>query len=309
MTKYEIDPIMLGHNPFFGVDHLSREAGNAKAARFEDSHQLAEMLLYCHELGVRGMMMSTHPRSIVVSELIGRESQLASTWRVYPLIPYVQKYVRGANEKGLVNLVSDILSQASVSQKLSLLLQGGRGLVTRDIQDGLTMLIDVELLAFKGRPLGAVFLHDALTDLALGLGVDSVLEIFRDYVQGKYRVPAGFVTKNLPLLRERLERRGWKDLLAMASFNAIGFWVNPSLEECAAAIRKPGMTFVAMSTLAGGALSPEVAYQYLARFPTIDSIVVGMSRKTHAVETVTMINRYLPFANQARAQSSAIDQG
>lgn len=296
MIKDYIVPLMLGHNPYFGIDHLSREDGNVKAARFEDTQQIANMLLVCHGLGFRGMMMSTHPRAAVVSQVIGQESQLDAAWRIYPLIPYIQKYVRGANEKGLVNMVKDVIFQTSLSQKLRFAFDGGRGILTQDVQAGLTTLIDVEMLPFKGRQLGAIFLHDALTDLALGMGVEAVLDIFRDHVWKTYRVPAGFVTKNLPLLRERLAQRGWTELLAMASFNACGFMVNPSLEECAAAIRQPGMTFVAMSTLAGGALSPDAAYEYLAGFPSIDSVVVGVSRQDHATETVKAIKRHLPLA-------------
>jgi hypothetical protein len=194
----------------------------------------------------------------------------------------------------MVNLVKDLLFQSSLPQKMSWLWQGSQGLLTKDISQALTMLIDIELLPFKGRRLGAIFLHDALTDLALGLRVEAVLEVFREHVTKRYGAPVGFVTKNLPLLRQRVEALGWNDLLAMAAFNALGLGVNPSLSECADAIRKPGLTFIAMSTLAAGALSPEQAYQYLAQHPSIRSVVVGMSRKEHATETVAAIRRYLP---------------
>jgi hypothetical protein len=294
MSPIHIDPILLGHNPFFGIDHLSQETGNFKAAQFEDTHRIIEVLLHCHDLGVRGMMMSTHPRASAISEQLGKENTLSKHWRLYPLVPYIQKYVRGANEKGLINVVKDTLMQTSLSQKFSMLWRGGQGLVTKDIKHALTLLIDIELVPFKGRQLGAVFLHDALTDLALGLGVEAVLDVFREHVNKKYGVPAGFVTKNLPLLRARLAAQGWNDMLAMASFNALGFQVNPSLDACIEAIRQPDMTFVAMSTLAAGTLSPDKAYQYLANFPTISSVVVGMSRKEHATETVETIRRYLP---------------
>ena len=32
----KIEKIILGHNPLFGVDHLSQENGNQKELRFED---------------------------------------------------------------------------------------------------------------------------------------------------------------------------------------------------------------------------------------------------------------------------------
>lgn len=292
---FAIDPIVLGHNPIFGVDHLSQEAGNLKAEQFADAQRIGEILSCCHALGVRGMMMSTHPRAALVCMVLDREAQLSSTWRVYPLVPYIQKYVRGANEKGLVTLVKDTLAQSSAAQKLSWLLRGGRGLFAKDIHRALKILIDLEMLPFEGRQLGAVFLHDALVDLALGLGIESVLEVFREHVEKRYHVPAGLVTKNLPTLRTRLETLGWSDTLVMASFNAIGFLVNPSVAECAAAIRKPGITFVAMSTLAAGALSPDNAYSFLSDYSSIGSVVVGMSRPEHVTETIAAIRRHLPF--------------
>jgi aryl-alcohol dehydrogenase-like predicted oxidoreductase len=81
----------------------------------------------------------------------------------------------------------------------------------------------------------------------------------------------------------------------MAAFNAAGFWVNPSLPACEAAVREPGMTFVAMSTLAAGHLTPEAAYSYLGQFPSVAAVVVGMSNPRHAAETVNAIRRHMPF--------------
>jgi hypothetical protein len=292
MSAPEIERIILGHNPFFGVDHLSQERGNEKAKQFEDPGLIVDVLKECNGLGVRGLMMSTHPHAASVAAGMQREPSL-SEWRLYPLIPYVNKYVRGANEKGLVNLAIDVLSQASIGQKLRMVLQGGRGLLGKDFRQAVSLLLDVELVPFRRVPLGAVFLHDALTDLALGLGLDSVLELFRDHVTRHYGVPAGLATKNLPLLRERLERLGWSEPLVMASFNRAGFYMNPSADLCAEAVRCPGVCFVAMNTLAGGYLKPDAAYSFLAQFPTVCSIVVGISRKDHAVETIEAIRHHM----------------
>jgi hypothetical protein len=291
-----LDPILLGHNPFFGVNHLSAERGAATAERFEDAQRIADMLLHCHGLGVRAMMMSTHPRAAVVSRVIGQQEALRDAWRVYPLVPYIQKYVRQSNEKGMVTMVLDALGQASLREKFSLVLRGGAGMLTKDLDQALRVLIDLELLPFKGRQLGVVFLHDALTDLALGLGADSVLELFRDHVTGKHGARAGLVTKNLPLLRDRLAARGLSDFTLMASFNSRGFYVNPSLAVAGAALRDPALNVVAMNTLASGALKPDAAYKFLSEFPAIKSVVVGVSRKDHAEETVAAIRRHMPCA-------------
>ena len=296
MNEAMIEPIILGHNPFFGVDHLSQERGNEKAKHFEDVERIMELLRHCHTLGVRGMMLSTHPMATGVCQAMANEPKTFSSWRIYPLIPYINKYVRGANVKGLVNLVTDILSQASLGQKLSLMMKGGRGIVGKDIKSALKLLLDIELLPFKNVHLGGVFLHDTLTDLSLSLEAYPMLELFKDHISDVHGVTTGFTTKNLPLLQRRFESLGWKEPLVMSSFNAEGFYMNPSREECEKALTQSDVRFVAMNTLASGQLSPEVAYRYLGRFPAIRSVVVGVSQQRHADQTVGAIRRYLSLA-------------
>ena len=47
----------MGHNPLFGVDHLSQEKGNHKELKFEDTFLLTEVLNYANQLGVKAVMM------------------------------------------------------------------------------------------------------------------------------------------------------------------------------------------------------------------------------------------------------------
>lgn len=297
-----IDPIILGHNPFFGVDHLSQARGAEKAQRFAQAERIVEVLRAGARAGASAVMMSTHPRAADVCELLRADGE--RTIRVYPLVPYVQKYVRGANERGLANLVLETLGQASLGRRLALMLRGGQGLLRRDLERMLRLLLDIELLPFRGVGLGGVFLHDALTDLALGLRMEPLLDLFRRHIEERYQVPAALTTKNLPLLRERLQSLGWEEPLVMASFNAIGFHVNPSLDQCAAAVAEPGVRFIAMNTLAAGRLHPQEAYRFLAAYP-IQSVVVGMSRADHIEETVHAIREHLPRLRRERAPDFA----
>lgn len=301
-----MDPILIGHNPFFGIDHCSQRAGNEKGIRFEDPREILKVLQFCYIQGVRGMMISTHPRAKGLCEEIGKDPQLGPGLRIYPLVPYLQKVVRQANTKGLIPTLMEMLTQGDPLHSFSWLLKGGRALLTKEVRHILTLLVDQELETFKGRPLGAVFLHDGLTDLALGLGIEEVLTIFSDHVWKNYGVPAGFATKNLPLLRDRLEQRGVKDLLAMASFNSRGFFVNPSLEACREALMKPGLTLVAMNTLASGSIAPAEAYPFLAQFSSVRSVVVGFSRIDHARQTIEAIRK--SFRNDGNLQTEFADR-
>jgi hypothetical protein len=299
-----LDPIILGHNPFFGVNHLNQGQGDARAETFESESSILNVLKTSQAQGVQAIMLSTHPRVKAICDLLRDRQHFPQPWTVYPLLPNIQKYVRGANEKGLVNMVNSTLSQADTLQKLSLLWSGGKGLLKKDISGILTTLVDVEMLPFKGLPIGAIFLHDALTDLALGLKIEAVLDTFRDHVMAKYDAPAGLTTKNVGLLRERLAERGWTNPLIMASLNAAGFYANPNLESSAAAVQQPGIRFVAMNTLASGALSPDTAYPYLASFGTLESIVVGVSREAHMSSTFGAIRRYIPAAKRSPASQA-----
>ncbi len=288
----KLEKIILGHNPLFGVDHLSQENGNKKELKFEDQDMILDILSFAMESGINAIMMSTHPRAEVLVKIMKNSSTL-SKMKVYPLLPYIAKYVRQANEKGLTNILIDTLSKANFSQKFSILKNGARGILGKDIDQTVKLLVDVEFLTFKDLDIGAIFLHDSLTDLALGLGAESVLETFKDYVEDKYKVPAGFITKNINNFRCKVESRGWHDYVVMASINKSGFFVNPDLATAVDAIEKPGINFIGMSTLAGGALKPEEAYRYLGRIKNLNSVVVGMSQKEHIKETVNCINKYI----------------
>jgi hypothetical protein len=288
----KLEKIILGHNPLFGVDHLSQENGNQKESKFDDKNLITEVLSYSQELGVNAMMMSTHPRAEIISDILRRDSNLCNM-KIYPLLPYIAKYVRQANEKGLANLLIDILGKAKFSQKASIMLNGAKGIFSKDIDKVIQLLVDIEFLIFKDLNIGAIFLHDSLTDLALGLGAENILETFKEYIEFKYKVPAGFITKNVENFRLKVETRGWNDYLVMASINKSGFFVNPNLESAIKAIEKPGMEFIGMSTLSGGALRPDEAYKFLGGIKNLHSVVVGMSKKEHIKETVNAINYYL----------------
>ncbi len=286
------EKIILGHNPLFGVDHLSQEKGNQKELKFEDRNLISDVLSYSRERGVNAMMMSTHPRASTVIDIIKNDAKL-SDMKIYPLLPYIAKYVRQANEKGLANVLMDVLGSANLSQKFSLLLGGSKGILGKDVNKIVELLIDIEYLPFTGMNIGGIFIHDSLTDLALGLGTVELLETFKEHVEKKYNVPAGFITKNVQNFREIVDGRGWSDYTVMASLNKIGFFVNPSLNAAVESVSRPGMNFSAMNTLAGGALKPDEAYKYLSDIPNVKSVVVGMSKKNHIDETVGAINKYL----------------
>jgi hypothetical protein len=281
----KLDRIVLGHNSFFGVNHLSRQHGAEREAMFEDSSSILKMMETAASLDVTAMMMSTHPRATGVAGAVRSSRELREQWSFYPLLPYVAKYVRQANEKGLVTLVLDQLKQAGWSQIMEILARGGLGALTKDYRRILATLIGLELAPFQGLKLKAVFLHDVLTDLALAFDIPEVLELHATEIAKRFDARPGFATKNLPLLVERFERYGFPAPLVLAHVNKIGFNMNPSREACEQVLASAKLEVMAMGTLASGYLRPREAFEYVFARPAVQSVVVGVSTPGHATET------------------------
>lgn len=294
MTLPGIDPVVLGHNSFFGVDHLSRSRGEARAAHFERPEAILEMIRFCRDRGVRAMMMSTHPRAAVVAGAVRKAADLRDEIGFYPLVPYIAKYVREANEKGLVNVVLDQLRGSGLAQKLRIVGSAGLAMLRRDPFGALRSLLRLEMAPFGGLKLRAVFLHDALTDLGLAIGAREPFEIFADEVRKRLGAEPAWATKNLPLLLRRFGEWGFEPPLVLSHFNKAGFNMNPSRAAAEAALRAHDVQVMAMGTLASGSLRPDEAYAYLFALPRIESVVVGVSTPAHAEETLAAIRRHRP---------------
>ncbi|MFQ5753541.1 MAG: hypothetical protein ACE5HI_16245, partial [bacterium] len=110
-----------------------------------------------------------------------------------------------------------------------------------------------------------------------------------------------FCTKNLPRLMEFFKRTNINNPLIMASINKLGYQVNPSREAFENCLKNNQLQLLAMSTLAAGYLRPKEAYEYLFSLPGVESVVVGVSSKEHAIETFNEIKHYsapLPMSMQ-----------
>lgn len=285
-----IDQIILGHNQFVGVDHLSQDRARSRVERFNDVQRVIDIIKFFYDLGGRGMMLSTHQRATEIMMAVGSESNLSRNMNIYPLIPYTQGYVRRANEMGVVGMLNDVLQPASTSMKLKILFKGGMNVMRKDFLNILSTLIDMEMLPFKGFNTRAIFLHNVLTDLALSLKAQSIFEFYIDYIKDNYGTTPAFGTMNFPVLLRSFEEWEIEKPLIMTSFNKIGFQMNPSQVECEKCLMEYPSNILAMSTLAAGYLKPKEAYDYLFSLPNIESVVVGASTEVHLEETIGIIN-------------------
>ncbi len=285
-----IDRILLGDNPLMGVDHLSQE--RARLRGIATAKNIAELLEFAYNVNVKGFVVSTHPQLKGIIEYLLKYTDLKEKITFYPILPYAYGYVRQMTEKGIVATITDALAPASIYEKARIMFSGGLSLIKKDINGLLKTFIDVELLPLNEVNIKCVFLHDVLTDLALSLNLKDIFELFIEHINDKYKVRAGFVTKNFARLNRKLNEWGIENQVIMAPFNKIGFQMNPSREECEEELKKCNHDVVAMSTLAAGYLKPDEAYDYLFRLPNIKSVVVGVSNKKHAEETFKLLHSY-----------------
>jgi hypothetical protein len=293
LTGQPVAPIVLGHNAFFGVDHLSAERGSEREAHFSDPARVLEIVEAAHAAGAGGLMLSTHERAVPICDLIARSGRLRDALRIYPLLPYAQKYVTRSNEVGMVNVVLETLSGTSLMGKLNLIWQGSKAALTRDLNAVLSAVMQVELKPFRKLDMHAVFLHDAFTDLALALGLRDVFEFYLTEVPKIAGAEAAFATKNLPHFLETLSGWGLPRPLVMTHFNKAGYHMNPGREQCEQAVAAHPVSVLAMGSLASGYLRPDEAYAYLGGVRNIDGVVVGVSRRSHIDETFAAIKKHM----------------
>lgn len=288
----KIDKIILGHNQFYGTDHLDADRGDKRAIHFSSADNVLKVIEWAIEEGAGGLMLSTHPNVNSILNNLRKNDKICSKLNFYPNLPYIAKYVRQSNEKGIIPMINEILQNSTLGEKLSFFLKGGSGFLSKDLFKLMETLFKIEMLPFKGLPVKAIFLHNALTDLALGLKSRRAFEYFMEFTEKNFNAIPAFTTANLPLFIDTFEEWGIKNPLVMASFNKIGYTMNPDLKTNEECLKNKEVRLLAMGTLASGYLKPDEAFKYLYTFKNVESVVVGVSSKDHIQETFGAINKY-----------------
>jgi len=282
---------LLGDNAFFGVNHHSRAVGDAVARRFERPEAVVEVCLAARRQGAGGVMLSSHERAGAIVAAMRREPLLRD-FPVYPNIPYIMKYVQSSTQNGIPGVAREVLASGSWVRQLLTVARGGIAYARRDFHGMLRTAVDLELAAYRGQPLGAVFLHNGLVDLALGQGWINVLTFWDRMIRERYGVRPGFGTLNLPVLARALREAGVHDPLIMAPFNLAGFHMNPGQAASEAAVNEGGFTLLAMNVLVSGAADPTEAFRYLGRFPNVRHAVLGTTNEQHMVENAALLDAH-----------------
>jgi hypothetical protein len=286
-----VDRLILGDNQFFGVSHMSEERGMERMRRFQDNAAIVKVLDSAYESGIHAFTFSTHDRVAHLCDHFRANPSRYSDLRLYPVLPYAQKYAHLVNEKGVVGAVSDVLvADNTVSNVFGMLLRGSMAFLTQDPMKVMQLLIDVEMRMFRGLQLGAVFLQNNVADLMLGIGVKEVFTEFVQHVETKYKTRAGFMTLNMPRMVGFLRDAGIERPLVCSAINKIGFQMNPDIVSYERVLRGGGADAVAMSVMAAGAVPAREALEYVAGLRGVQSIIFGASTHRNILETKEIVS-------------------
>jgi hypothetical protein len=283
-----VERILFGDNQFFAVNHISDDKSMAQSIRFKNDAAIVKTLDYAMEAGVNTFMCTTHDRIANICQVIRDNPAKYKSFKIFPCMPYAHKYANAVTELGIAGTLKAYVPGNFVGS----LFKGGVAFLSKDYMSIMELLIDAEMKMFKGIDTPVIFLQNVITDLLLGLRMTDVLVSYHKYVAKKYNAEAGFITMNLPMLLNVLEGAGVKNPIICSSINKAGFRMSGGKELYEQTLRTKKFRAIAMQVLAGGAVSPKEAIEYVCSLPNIESILFGASSKNNINETVSLINNF-----------------
>ena len=283
-----MDRLLFGDNQFFGVNHMSEERARAQAMRFQDTSTIMGVLDAAYDEGVTTFMCTTHDRVAEICEVVRQDRDRYAGMEFFPCMPYAHKYANAMTEEGPIGALRRFLPDEGF---LNAALRGGKSLASKDIEGLTTLLVDAEMTMFRGLRTPVVFLQNVVVDLLLGLGFDAAFRIFADHVRSRYAAEPGFITMNLPMLLDALDRVGVVDPVVCSNINKIGFRMPGGIDAYQEALRTRPFRAVAMSVFASGAIPADEAIEWVCAQPNIESIVFGASSRAHIASTKALVDR------------------
>lgn len=281
-----MDRLLFGDNQFFGVNHMSEEKARAQAIRFQDTSAIIDVLDLAYAEGIRTFMCTTHERIAEVCDHVRANSADYSGFTFYPCMPYAHKYANAVTEFGMLGALRQFLPDEGF---VNAAMRGGRALASKDIEGIVTLLVDAEMKMFAGLSTPVIFLQNVVVDLLLGLGFDEAFRIFADHVRTRYGAEPGFITMNLPMLLDALERVDVNNPIVCANFNKLGFRLSGGIDAYTAVLAERQFRPIAMSVFASGAIEPREALEWVHQHPTIESIVFGASSAGNIRSTAGLV--------------------
>jgi hypothetical protein len=288
--------LLVGDNPFHGISHLSQERSRLRDDTITRADYAAGLVATALENGADGFMFSVDDATLSILRII-REKAGKINLDLYAIVPYAYDYVRLATQAGgITGLARKVAKEIVVSFNIKAMATGLRAAVTIDPKALLKTYLTYEISRIKSSQgkrmnLKSVLLHEIITDMALALNLDWIFKTHIEFMLKKGIKP-GFETRNFAFLVNKFKNWNidFKNVVIATPFNAVGFQMNPSREECEKAlvdVRAPSI--IAMSILAAGYLKPLEAVNYIKTLPNLKGVVVGVSKENHARETFKLL--------------------
>lgn len=286
-----MDRLLFGDNQFFGVNHMSEEKARAQAMRFQDIGAVIEVLDNAMDEGVSSFMCTTHDRIALVCDHMRAQPGRYKDFKFMPCMPYAHKYANAVTEDGILGTLKRFMPDEGF---LNAAMRGGMSLAKKDVEGITTLLVDAEMKMFAGLNTPVIFLQNVVVDLLLGLGFNEAFRIFADHVKKRYKAEPAFITMNMPMLLDVLEKVGVENPIVCSNINKIGFRMCGGFEAYERALREKKFRAIAMSVFASGAIPPKEAIEWVCQQPNIEAIVFGASSRGNIRNTKELVDRYWP---------------
>ena len=274
--------LILGHNQFIGISHISEERSRNREIKFSDVKNIYDVVEKAVELGYKEMIIETHPRMLEFLEYYKNNKTFDIDF--YLQVPYVQGYIQKMNEKGLSGLISEIIGRAGIKTAAIMGFKNIMRLAKKDYLSMATSALQIEVAPFIEHNIKALLLHNVVTDLLLSLQSSDVFREYIHYTEDELKLNAGFITLNFQLFKNSFDKCDLKQSLVMTPVNPGGYDMNPSKEIVEASIRNYKGEIIAMNILGGGAFNIEKVHRYLKSFRNIKSCAVGASSEKHLID-------------------------
>lgn len=282
--------IILGDNPFFGVNHRAGSKPlESEETRFE---QAAQVIRCAVEHDIATLMLSTHPGyDRLLAQADSAVGKAGKTLKIALVLPYPHSLNSLVAERGYAGLLSAIGLPGIVSSGIDLVRSLFPGRKT-SLVPAFRSLIRAELSrgGFANIQIAYACLHNIVTDILLAVGRVDVLQGFIIAAHQLGMWPVLISQNPVRLLSKDLGR----NYTACFSFNPIGYMVNPSLGDTEQFLLKNRQQLPeglwAMQILASGACSLEALLK-LESLRTFDALLYATSRP----------DRIAPFAAAVKA--------
>src|SRR5438445_10403095 len=94
----QLERVLIGDNPFIGVDHMSQDRARERLAQL-NSETEARILQIAFKNGASGFVFSTHPNHLEVFRLL-KDHNPHMYFDLYPHITYAQRTNPQATQTG-----------------------------------------------------------------------------------------------------------------------------------------------------------------------------------------------------------------